>query len=149
MGVAAGIARRAPKPNALPGLHIALAGTVPLGGGLSSSASLEMSLAKLLAEGWGVNLEAVALAAVGREAEHHFAHVSCGLMDQMVIAAATADHALQIDCRTIALTHVPMPTPDLAVVAIIDSGVRHALAGGEYAKRRAACERAARHLGVR
>jgi galactokinase len=130
----------------LPPLTIAIASSVPLGGGLSSSASLEIALASLLAAITQATLDTSQLATIGRFAEHEFAGVPCGIMDQFVSAGARQGHAMLLDCRSSLPRHVPMPAN--AVIAIIDTGVRHSLAAGEYAIRRRWCEHAARELGV-
>jgi len=80
-----------------------------------------------------------------QRSEHEFAGVPCGIMDMTASAMGEADHALLIDCRSHEVTAIPMPRDVTVVVA--NTGVHHALAGGEYAKRRAACERAARAMG--
>lgn len=126
------------------GIRLAVASDVPLGGGLSSSAALEVSVALAACALAG---EAPAdIARACQRAEHEFAGTPCGLMDQFVSVHARAGHALLLDCATGAFEHVPMP-PGWSVM-VLDTGVRHELAGGEYARRRASCERAARALGA-
>lgn len=129
---------RAPAPA-----RLAIAGDVPLGAGLSSSAALEVAVALALTDG-AVAGEAAAL--VGQRAENRFVGCRCGIMDQLVSACAVAGHALLIDCRTLARRPVPLP-PGVAVL-VIDSGVRHAHATSGYNDRRAECDRAAAHYGV-
>ncbi|MCU0728945.1 MAG: galactokinase [Sphingopyxis sp.] len=128
------------------GVDLAIAGDVPLGSGLSSSASLEMAVGLSLATMAGVAVERPTLARMGQWAEHHFAGCLCGIMDQLISACGVADHAMLIDCRTLATA--PVPLPPHARVIIAHSGVRHAHAGGEYNDRRAQCEAAAAHYGV-
>lgn len=138
-GVAADLLAQGPL---LP-LDLAVAGDVPLGAGLSSSASLEVAVAVALTDG-AVSSEAAAL--VGQRAENAFVGCQCGIMDQLVSACAVAGHALLIDCRTLARRPVPMPAG--ATVVVIDSGVRHANTDGAYNQRRAECDRAAAHYRV-
>ncbi|HLO39448.1 MAG TPA: galactokinase [Phycisphaerales bacterium] len=130
-------------------LDVAIASDVPLGGGLSSSASLEVSVAVAAAAAWGIELPGKACARLARHAEHAFAQVPCGIMDQYISAMGRAGHALLIDCRTQECEHIPMPPADQASVLIVNSNVRHSLASGEYAQRRDACIRAATVLGLR
>jgi galactokinase len=129
--------------HALPPLDLAIAGDVPLGAGLSSSASLEVATALALTDG-AVHGQESAL--IGQRTENNFVGCQCGIMDQLVSACAVAGHALLIDCRS--LERRPVPLPAGVAVVVIDSGVRHAHAGGEYNDRRAECERAAAHYGV-
>jgi len=83
-----------------------------------------------------------------QRAEHRWAGVPCGLMDQLASSCSRADHALLIDCRENTLTPVPMPRAEEAAVLVVNSGVQHELAASEYAKRRATCKQAATALGV-
>lgn len=122
--------------------------TVPLGGGLSSSAAVELASAGLMSGLGGFGLSAEQLMRAAHAAEHEFAGVPCGVMDQTVCAFAEAGRAMLIDCRSMERRAVALPDPDRAVIVVADSGVRHALASGGYAARRAACERASRILGV-
>jgi galactokinase len=145
-GYVRGVVRGLQDLAAVPALTVAVASSVPLGGGLSSSASLEVSLATLLSHAMGLGLAPERLAAIAHRAEQQFAGVPCGIMDQAVSAGAAAGHAMLLDCARATPTHVPMPSE--AVVAIIDTGVRHALASGEYAQRRRWCEDAAAGLRV-
>jgi galactokinase len=129
-------------------LDVCISSSVPLGAGLSSSASLEIAVATLLEEVTGRRLDPVAKAKLCQAAEHEFAGVPCGLMDQLASVFGLQGHALLIDCRSFHCTPVPMPPESEALVVVIDSGVRHALATSEYAARRGSCESAARVLGV-
>jgi len=114
--------------------------TLPSGGGLSSSAALEVALALAL----GADLEPLALARLCMEAEH-LAGTRCGIMDQLASAAGVEGHALLIDCA--ALTIEPVPIPDGLQVVIVDSGVAHRNNEGEYTLRRTQCEQAAALIG--
>ncbi len=119
----------------------AVASTVPLGAGLSSSASLEVALA--LALGFeGSDLE---LARLAQSAEHLASGVPCGLMDQLASVAGQAGHALLIDCST---DHVrPIAVPEAWEIQVVHSEVTRTLAGSAYAERREACERAESEIG--
>ncbi|MGJ3648017.1 galactokinase [Sphingomonas sp. GlSt437] len=131
----------------LRGADLAIAGNIPTGAGLSSSASLEVALGLALTELAGLNgYDRTQLALAGQRAEHDFAGCQCGIMDQLVSARAAAGNALLIDCRSLATMSVLM-APETAVL-IVHSGIRRELVEGEYNTRRRQCEEAARRLGV-
>ncbi len=133
---------------ALSGADIAIAGNVPKGAGLSSSASLEMASGLLFATMAGqADYGKTKLALAGQRAEHEFAGCNCGIMDQLVSAKGEAGSAVLIDCRSLETTEVAMPS-DVAVM-IVHSGVERGLVDGEYNLRRQQCEAAARHYGVK
>ena len=138
--------------DVLPGLDLFIDSEVPAGGGLSSSAALEMAVAGALAGLWGLDLSPAELARAGQRAENEFVGAPTGVMDQYASLLGEADAAVFLDCRSLAARVVPLPLagahPALALV-LADTGERHAHAGGGYAARRASCENAARQLGVR
>lgn len=121
--------------------------TVPLGGGLSSSASLEVAVALLVARMADVQLAPLDIALLCQRAEHDHAGVPCGVMDQCAATLAREGHLLLLDCRSLAVEHVPFARTDVLVL-VADTNVRHALTDGGYASRRADCEAAARAVGV-
>ena len=134
-------------PGSSPAIDLLITSTVPRGGGLSSSAALEIAVAIAAHRAWNVPFRgALDLARLCQRAEHEFAGVPCGLMDQCVGVLGQAGHATLLDCRDLSVEQVPMPE-DVRVV-VVDTGVRHALAGGEYAARRDECRRASAALGV-
>jgi galactokinase len=143
-GVAAGFLARGAK---LPGLDVAIGSDVPPGGGLSSSAALEVAAATLLEAVTGLTLDPVEKALLCQQAEHAFAGVPCGIMDQFASTLAQEEHLLLLDCRSRRVELVPLHDPAVTVL-IINTQVRHELAGGEYAVRRRQCEAAAKLLGV-
>jgi galactokinase len=124
----------------LGGADLMLLSDVPQGAGLSSSAALEVATGLALASVSGHEPDRVMLALAGQEAEHTYVGTMSGIMDQFIAALARAGHALLIDCRTLAATHIPLDTTDVAVV-ICDSRVKHELSSSEYNTRRAECER--------
>lgn len=129
------------------GADIAIAGDLPRGAGLSSSASLMVALGTACAGLFPhdeVTPERIALLA--QRAECDFVGTRCGIMDQLVSARATAGHALLIDCRSLECRPVSLPT-DIAVM-IVHSGVERGLVEGAYNARRAQCEEAARLMGI-
>ncbi len=143
-GVVAGFAGRS---GAIPPFEAAIRSSVPLGGGLSSSAALEVAAATLLEALTGQRLQPTEKALLCQEAEHKYAGVPCGIMDQFSSAMCTADHLMLLDCRSQQFELVPFTDPGITVL-ITNSNVKHELTGGEYAQRRAQCEAAAKSLGV-
>ena len=122
---------------------------LPAGAGVSSSAALECSVALALCSLSAVSVPRPALAAIARRAENEFVGAPTGIIDQSAALLCTEDHALLLDCGTLAATQVPFRPAAADVSAlVIDTRVTHALVSGEYAARRAECEAAARLLGV-
>lgn len=128
------------------GMDAVLASDVPLGAGLSSSAALEVAVALALCAAATWELDRVELAQACRAGEESGTGVPCGIMDQLASLAAVECAALLIDCRSLEITPVAIP-PTLGVFAV-HSGVSRALASGEWAQRRHACEELARELGI-
>ena len=130
----------------LPGFDLHLTSTGPIGSGVSSSAALEISVLRALRERFTLTLDDVALARIGRAAENDFAGAPVGIMDQMASSLGQDGEALLLDTRSLAIERIPLPrTIELMV---IDSGVAHRHAGGEYAARRRESFAAAAALGV-
>ncbi|MCX7706555.1 MAG: galactokinase [Anaerolineae bacterium] len=132
---------------AAPGWEGVMAGDVPIGAGLSSSASVEMAVARAFAAVAGWPWEAPRMALIGQYAENKWVGVNCGIMDQMISAAGVADHALLIDCRSLETT--PFPLPAGVAVAVLDTATRRGLVDSAYNERRAQCEAASRHFGAK
>jgi galactokinase len=126
--------------HALRGLDALIAGNLPIGAGLSSSAALELAAARAFAAASSLDWDPVAMAQLCRRAEDAYVGVSCGLMDQYTAAAARAGTALLLDCRS--LEARPVSLPDRAAVVVMDTGSRRSLAGSAYNERRASCARA-------
>ena len=122
----------------LVGMDCLITNTLPPGGGLSSSAAMEVGTSRLLMALAGEDMDALTLALLCQKAEHDYAGVPCGVMDQTIVAAGRAGHAMLLDCRSHTPTYFPL-TQD-ATVVIVNSMVKHALTGGEYAERRRQCE---------
>lgn len=133
---------------ALRGGQLAIAGNVPQGAGLSSSASLEVALGQALSALAGLQplLPPTELALIGQAAENHFVGCACGIMDQLISARGRAGHALLIDCRSLEVQPVPLP-PGLAVM-ILHSRVARGLVESAYNERRRQCQAAADHFGA-
>ena len=120
------------------GADLLIASDVPIGAGLSSSAALEVACGYALASLAGVAPELDRLARAAQRAEHEFAGMRCGIMDQMVACHGRAGAALLLDTRSLARRWLSMP-PAVRVL-VCNTMVRHQLASGEYNARRADCE---------
>ena len=128
----------------LQGADVLIQGDIPLGGGLSSSASLEVSLALALLTVAGIEVEARQLALMCQRAEVEFVGVGCGIMDQYAIACGDQGMATLLDCRSI--THQSVALPPAARILVIHSGVRRQLQDGAFNRRRAECAEGLRLL---
>jgi galactokinase len=137
------LARRGRAPV---GFDAAVASTVPIGSGLSSSAAFEIAIALAALHVAGLALDGRELARAAQEAEHAATGVPCGLMDQLASVFGKADHALLLDCR--ALRVDPIPLPQSIAIVVVHSGLPRRLATSAYAARRTACEAAATRVGV-
>lgn len=131
---------------AVHGVDLVIAGTLPRGAGLSSSASLTVATARAIAAAQGSRAPVLEIARAAQAAERRFAGVRCGIMDPLASAAARPGHATLIDCRSLAVWAIRLPAEWR--VLIIESGIERALADGEYNARRSQCEAAAVALGV-
>ncbi|MDQ2871296.1 MAG: galactokinase, partial [Acidobacteriota bacterium] len=143
-GVTAELARQG---LAVPGFDLWIRSEVPVGSGLSSSAALEVSVLRALRDVAGFALDDVAIALAGHRAENDLVGAPVGVMDQMASSLADIGVALFLDTRSLESERIPIPAA--AELFVVDSGVRHDHAAGDYRKRRAECEDAARRLGVR
>jgi len=123
------------------GAELEISSTLPRGVGLSSSAALEVAVARALSA-----LPPTELAVLCQRAENEFVGVKCGIMDQFTVANARAGHALLLDCRDLSSRHIAIPSGTRIVVC--DSHIERRLAGSAYNERREACADAARALGV-
>lgn len=121
--------------------------TVPLGGGLSSSAALEVATATLLEELAAQTIDPKLKALLCQQAEHQGPGVPCGIMDQFSSVLCQQGHLMLLDCRSQEAKMVPLADSGVTVL-IINTNVKHELTGGEYAERRQQCEEAAKALGV-
>ncbi|MFB7883529.1 galactokinase [Microbacterium sp. NPDC056057] len=150
LGVAwALLAASGTDPSTVPGVDLAFASDVPVGAGLSSSAAIEGATAVALADTWGIDLDRVALAKVGRRAENEAVGAPTGIMDQMASLLGRADSAIFLDCRSLDAQVIDLGFAGAGLeLVVIDTGVKHSHATGGYGERRAACERGAAALGV-
>ncbi|HXT92715.1 MAG TPA: galactokinase [Trebonia sp.] len=148
LGVAWALAQAHPVPDC-PGADLYVDSSVPAGGGLSSSAALEMAVAGALASLWGLDLSVPELALAGQRAENEVVGAPTGIMDQYASLLGQPDAAVFLDCRTRKTRIVPLRLARAGLALVLaDTGERHAHAAGGYAARRASCEKAARLLGV-
>jgi len=133
----------------LPGAELAITSDVPIGGGLSSSHSLECAVALALTGLTGASVERTELARIVQRAENDYVGAPTGTLDQMASLCSRADHLSFFDAREMTVEPIPC---DLAAIGlellVIDSRAPHQLTDGAYASRRSLCEEAARRLGV-
>ncbi|KAM4663963.1 galactokinase [Discoglossus pictus] len=134
------------RAGPVPGFNAVIASNVPLGGGLSSSASLEVAVYTFLQQLCPDDGDSIQKALACQKAEHTFPGVPCGIMDQFISVLGREGHALLIDCRSLEVTPLPLTDPGLAVL-ITNSNVKHELTGSEYPARRRQCEETAKALG--
>jgi galactokinase len=133
----------------LPGACVTIDSDLPAGAGLSSSAALECAIALALTSLAGLDVPRGELVALARRAENEFVGVPTGIMDQSASLLCQAGHALLLDCRSLEASQVPFdPAAAGAGLLLVNTRARHELTDGEYARRRAECEEAARRLGV-
>ncbi|MFK7848989.1 MAG: galactokinase [Rhodothermales bacterium] len=119
---------------------------VPIGSGLSSSAALELAVARCFAKSSEIVWNASPMAVLCQKAENQWVGMNCGIMDQLIIAEGKRDHALLMDCRSLELKPVRMPQD--VVVVIMDTATRRGLVDSAYNERRQQCETASRFFGV-
>jgi galactokinase len=142
-GVTAMLAR---SGVAVPGFDVHIASTVPVGAGVSSSAALEVALLRALRTLLALDLDDLRLARIAQTVETEFVGAPVGIMDQMASSLGREGEALFIDTRSLAVERLPLPAS--IEIAVIDSGITHQHASGEYATRRRESFEAARLLGV-
>jgi len=129
----------------LGGADVAFHGTVPLGGGLSSSAALETATAAIFSAMYPHDLTGPQVARVCQRAENEFVGIGTGIMDQFASLLCARDHALFLDCRTLEYDLVPLDTSVVKVV-VMDTRKARGLVDSEYNTRRSQCEEAARQF---
>ena len=143
IGVIAGLLKAGAD---LPSCEIFIASDLPVGAGLSSSAALCVALSMWLEKASNHRLESIDRARLCQAAEHQFAMVPCGIMDQLASIHGKAGHALRIDCRTLEIDPIPMSEETSLIV--LNTAVQHCNAEGEYGTRRRTCEELAKAMGV-
>ena len=123
----------------VPGFDCMFGGNIPMGAGLSSSAAVECGLAFALNHLLHTNLSRLELAHISQRAEHEFAGVQCGIMDQFASLFGQADQVVRLDCRSLEYHYFPFDSAAYHLV-LCNSGVKHSLASSEYNTRRQECE---------
>lgn len=121
------------------GFDCAFGGDIPMGAGLSSSAALECGAAFALAELFGLEVDKISMVKYAQKAEHTFAGVQCGIMDQFASIMGKENHAIRLDCRSLAFTYFPISLQNFTII-LCDTQVKHSLASSEYNTRRKECE---------
>lgn len=130
----------------LTGFDGIMKGNVPLGSGLSSSAALELAVARAFALVSGFDWDPIEMAKLAQFVENKWVGVQCGIMDQLISATGIVDHAILIDCRSLELKPIQLPLNTRIV--ILDTGSRRGLVDGAYNERRQQCEEVARFFRV-
>ena len=141
-----GMTRVLAEAGDLCGFEARIESDVPVGSGLSSSAALEIAIGRAVRSLCGLGIDDVQLARAGQRAENEFVGAPVGIMDQMACSLADTCAALFLDTRTLEYSRIPIPAA--AGLIVVDSGVAHSHASGDYATRRRECVEAARILGV-
>lgn len=131
----------------LKGAHLRIQGDVPIGSGLSSSASIEVGTAVALTAISNIQIGRSELARLCRKAENEFVGAQVGIMDQFVSLFGKAGHALLLDCRSLDYQLVPLSGP--ARIVVCNTSVKHELASSAYNERRAQCEAGVKHLSAK
>ena len=124
-----------------------MAGNVPIGAGLSSSAALELALTRAFGTVGHWNWNPSQMASICQLAENEWVGMNCGIMDQMISASGRAGHVLLLDCRSLKTIHVPLP--ETVRVVILDTDTRRGLVDSAYNERRSQCESVASYFGVK
>ena len=137
LGVAAQLSKRGYQSG---GFNLVFHGDVPIGSGLSSSAAVECATAYALNSVYDLKIPPLELAFIAQKAEHEFAGVMCGIMDQFASIFGKKDHAIQLDCRSMEYRYIPLEMEGHKIV-LFNTNVRHSLASTEYNTRREQCER--------
>lgn len=126
------------------GANLLIAGNVPVGAGLASSAALELAVARAMCALSDIPWKPVEMARLAQRAENQYVGVNCGIMDQVASSTGRRGHAMLLDCRTLERSDVELP-PDVSIV-VMDTGVRRTLSASEYNLRRSACEEAVERI---
>lgn len=137
-----GAAAQFPKRGIpLKGFNAVLMSDVPMGAGLSSSAAIECATTFALNELLQTNLDRITMVKMAQKAEHEYAGVMCGIMDQFASMMGKKDHVIKLDCRTLEYEYVPFKLKGLKIL-LLNTNVKHSLASSEYNTRRKECEQA-------
>lgn len=121
------------------GFNLTIDGDVPIGSGLSSSAAVECATAFALNQIFKLGIDKKDLAFIGQKAEHTFAGVMCGIMDQFASVFGKKDHVIKLDCQSLDYEYVPLELEGYKIL-LLNTNVKHSLGSSEYNTRRAQCE---------
>ena len=127
------------KGYSIGGFNLVMYGDVPIGAGLSSSAAVECSVAYALNELFQLSIDKIDLVKMAQKAEHEFAGVNCGIMDQFASMFGQANQVVRLDCRSLEYEYFPFSMQEVSIV-LLDTCVKHSLASSEYNNRRLQCE---------
>ncbi|MFP4557363.1 MAG: galactokinase [Bacteroidales bacterium] len=122
----------------IPGFDCVFGGDVPIGAGMSSSAAIECGLAYALNHIYDLGYSKMEMAKIAQQAEHKYAGVKCGIMDQFASLHGKKNHVLRLDCQTLQYEPFELDMSHLSLI-LVNTGVKHSLASSEYNKRRAEC----------
>ena len=124
----------------LSGFNIILGGNVPIGAGVSSSAAVECATVFALNDLFGFGISKMEMVKIAQKAEHEFAGVMCGIMDQFASMFGQENKVISLDCRSLEYEYFPIEMTGLKIV-LLDTNVKHSLASSEYNVRREQCEK--------
>lgn len=134
------------KGAPLKGFDAVLISDIPIGAGLSSSAAVECATAMALNEYLNTHFERFSLVSMAQRAEHEYAGVQCGIMDQFASMFGKKNQVIRLDCRSLTFDYLPINLEGIAIL-LLDTGIKHSLASTEYNTRRKQCEEGIRIIG--
>jgi galactokinase len=122
----------------LTGFNLILSSDIPMGAGLSSSAAVECATVFALNDLWQTNIDRLTMLQMAQKAEHEYAGVQCGIMDQFASMMGRKDHVIKLDCRSLEYEYVPFQLDGIKIL-LLNTNVKHSLASSEYNARRKEC----------
>ncbi len=135
LGVVSEIQKR---DHVVGGFNLLLDGDIPGGAGLSSSAAIECAVAFALNDMYELHIDKMDMVKIAQKAEHNYAGVMCGIMDQFASMFGKENHAIRLDCKTLEYKYVPINLPGYTII-LLNTNVKHNLASSAYNERRASC----------
>ncbi|MGE5357233.1 MAG: galactokinase [Deltaproteobacteria bacterium] len=121
------------------GLDVVVGGNIPIGAGLSSSAAMECGFIYAVDKLFSLGMSNIEMVKLAQNAEHEFAGVKCGIMDQFTVMHGKADRVIKLDCRSLDFSYEPLDLGDYHIL-LCNTEVKHNLASSEYNIRRQECE---------